>query len=89
MLKHPVVIRFPAFEVTDREGEIALLDRFRFALAPDPHNTAGRRAHILPITAAHRILIDPPQIRLGRSRQLRQGLRIDFGGQDTPDLHRI
>ncbi len=88
MLKYPVMIGFSTFEVTDRKREIPRFNGSSFTFTPHPHNASGRRAHILPIAPTHGILVDLPQVRLGRPGQLCQRLRVDFGAHDSPNLHR-
>lgn len=88
MLKHPIADSFSAFEMTNGQREIPLFDRLDVAFAPHAHDAAGRRANIFPLSAAHRVLIDFPEIGLGPTRQLSQRLRIDFHAHHPPDLHR-
>ncbi len=59
MLEDPIMIGLAAFKVTDREGKITLFDRLGLAFTAHPHNAAGGRAHVLPLSSAERILVDP------------------------------
>lgn len=87
MLKHPIMIRLPAFEVTDGQWKISLFNRLHFTFTPHAHDTAGGGAHIFPVSTAYRVLIHPPQIGLGSPGQFRQRLRVHFCTHHSPDLH--
>lgn len=87
MLKNPIMIGLAAFKVADREGKITFFDRFGLALTAYPHNASGGRAHVLPLSTAERILVDPAQEGFWCTCQFGQGLRIDFSWHDAPDLH--
>ena len=88
VLKDPITIRTPPFEMPDRERKITFLNRLQCALAADPHNATGRRPEILPIPTRHRILVHSTQKRFGRPCELDKRLGIHLTGKDAPDFLR-
>ena len=87
MLKNPLKIRGPSFEMPDGLGKVVFFEWRCTAPASHAHDPAGRAANVFPVAMGHRVGVCLPEKRLGQACQLGQRLRVDFPRRHPARFH--